>query len=350
MANSDNKYTPWAAIDFEPITETTWLRAIERELKGKNPDLLIHRIGENIAIRPFEMELPTGLHPLSLFSSTPAILESFWLDSDTPEALNKSILGSLEGGCEVLFFCASFDGIFSSQDLTDMLKGVVPEYIQIYFDANASNLFKDFSIKHPEARCSVWYDSLATKDAGAFDANSVFCVQSAEEGMATNLADLLAKANRTMEQITGQGLKPVDALARIHLQFAGSQHGFLETICTLRALHLLWFQFSKAWGGEALNPVIHYKTSPDSEPDNPHKRLIDLTLEFTTAYLGGASFIKADLPGFDSSAIARRMLRNIHHILRSESGFSRVNDLVFGSYSLENLTHQIAEVAWGKFQ
>jgi len=349
MANSENKYTPWAAIDFEPITESAWLQAIERELKGKSPDLLIHKPEEHVVIRPFEMKLPKGLRPSPLFKSTPAIMERFWLDSHPPESINRTILNSLEGGCEVMYFCASYDSIFSSHHMEIIMQGVVPEYVSIYFEEALGNHARELIKKHPEARIHVGFNLTGESGFNEFLPCYRFHITADETTQSEKLVALLKQANDMMIRQTNSGVPVEDALNSLEFKIqAGS--GLIETICTLRAMHIVWHQFSFAWSGNAQSPVIWHYTAPDNEPDKPHKRLIDLSLEFLAAYMGGADFISCPLPGFDNETVARRMIRNIQHLLREEAGFKELADPVCGSYSFEQISHQIAEKVWHRFQ
>ena len=48
--------------------------------------------------------------------------------------------------------------------------------------------------------------------------------------------------------------------------------------------------------------------------------------------------------------VTRRMTRNVHHLMKMESGLDKAVDPLAGSYTVEQLTKQIAEQSWKVFQ
>jgi len=137
--------------------------------------------------------------------------------------------------------------------------------------------------------------------------------------------------------------------------FACGSNFFME-IAKLRAARLLWTRILEEFGdGEAAqNMTIHCETSRWNKTLlDPHANILRATTEAMSAVIGGSNSI--DIAPFnvlseDSSSFSRRIVRNIHHILREESHLHRVIDPAGGSPYVERLTAQLAERAWSCFR
>lgn len=77
------------------------------------------------------------------------------------------------------------------------------------------------------------------------------------------------------------------------------------------------------------------------------------TLAVATAAMAGAQVITT-LPHTEAlgrpDAFARRIARNIHHVLADESGLGRVADPAAGSFTIEALSRALVVEAWQQFQ
>ena len=69
------------------------------------------------------------------------------------------------------------------------------------------------------------------------------------------------------------------------------------------------------------------------------------------------AFVGVDASGEDSEIgrpfdeeVTRRMTRNVHHLMKMESGLDKIVDPLAGSYSIEQLTKEIAQRSWEVFQ
>jgi methylmalonyl-CoA mutase len=81
--------------------------------------------------------------------------------------------------------------------------------------------------------------------------------------------------------------------------------------------------------------------------------MIRATTQALSAVIGGADRLYV-LPsdaytGAPSSDFARRIARNVQHLLRLESFLDKTMDPAAGSYYIETLTDQLALKAWDKF-
>jgi len=52
----------------------------------------------------------------------------------------------------------------------------------------------------------------------------------------------------------------------------------------------------------------------------------------------------------EDEEVTRRLTRNVHHLMKMESGLDKIADPLSGSYTIETLTRKIAERSWKIFQ
>ena len=86
---------------------------------------------------------------------------------------------------------------------------------------------------------------------------------------------------------------------------------------------------------------------------DPHMNLLRCAAAVFGAGLGGASGITVlpfSLPQGLPNAFARRIARNMQHVLIGESGLWRVSDPASGAGYVEHLTEALCAGAWGIFQ
>jgi methylmalonyl-CoA mutase len=85
--------------------------------------------------------------------------------------------------------------------------------------------------------------------------------------------------------------------------------------------------------------------------------MIKATTMAMSAVLGGADQLvvtpydedREDLSNYPPQ-FARRIARNIQHLLKMESGFDQLNDPAAGSHYIEHTSIQIAEKSWEIFK
>lgn len=150
---------------------------------------------------------------------------------------------------------------------------------------------------------------------------------------------------------------PLSKAARsVHMRLSAGPLYFPE-IAKFRAARLLWNKVVSAYDPAAADDAglfIHAETSSWNKTiTDPHINILRTATEAMSAITGGADSLRVD--PFDNrfrqaSSPARRIARNIHHILRHESNFHRVSDPSGGSYYIEQLTDKIASESWDFFQ
>lgn len=128
---------------------------------------------------------------------------------------------------------------------------------------------------------------------------------------------------------------------------------FLLTIGKLKALRLLWYQVTQAYNITSYLPGdLYLHTRSEAWADEnfyPHGNMLQGTLS-TMASVCGATNGHTVFPEQETELMQSRIARNISLILKEESYFGNVSDPLAGSYTIEQMTHAIAQSAWTKFQ
>ncbi|UCZ63141.1 methylmalonyl-CoA mutase small subunit [Mycolicibacterium phocaicum] len=173
------------------------------------------------------------------------------------------------------------------------------------------------------------------------------------------LAGALAAGVAYLRLLTESGLSAADALRQLSFRFAADDDQF-ATIAKLRAARRLWARVAEVVGApDSGAATIHAVTSKAmmSQRD-PWVNMLRTTLAAFAAGVGGAdtllvetfdAAIDGGLPG-TAVTFSRRMARNTQLLLLEESHLGRVVDPSGGSWFVEDLTDQLAQQAWTKFQ
>ncbi|MFA7025081.1 MAG: methylmalonyl-CoA mutase family protein, partial [Candidatus Cloacimonadaceae bacterium] len=130
---------------------------------------------------------------------------------------------------------------------------------------------------------------------------------------------------------------------------------FME-IAKIRAFRLLWTEMIKAFGGNENSQKvwIHGKTGRFNKTTyDLYVNMLRTTTESFSAVIGGVDSLEVE--PFDAlvkkdNPFARRIARNQQLILREEAHLSKVIDAAGGSYYIESITAQFAEIAWKLMQ
>ncbi len=127
---------------------------------------------------------------------------------------------------------------------------------------------------------------------------------------------------------------------------------FLQCAAKFRALRILWWQVSRAYGiGQYSSQDLHIHARSEATPDHslgPHENMLNGTFAAMAAVLGGCDSITVEEEG--TAAFVSRWARNVSSILREESFFDQANDPLAGAWAIDALTSDIAGKAWKLFQ
>jgi methylmalonyl-CoA mutase len=157
-----------------------------------------------------------------------------------------------------------------------------------------------------------------------------------------------------LRALTEAGSEIDEALAQLEFRYAVSADQW-GSMAKLRAGRRLWDRVAELCGAQAASrgQRQHAVTaSVTLTRRDPWVNLLRATVGCFAAAVAGAEAIT--VAPFDSAVglpddFGRRIARNTQSILHDESSLGRVLDPAGGSWYLESLTEQLAEVAWEKF-
>jgi methylmalonyl-CoA mutase len=128
---------------------------------------------------------------------------------------------------------------------------------------------------------------------------------------------------------------------------------FFENIAKLKALRLLWYQVTQAYGLKNYKPSdLHIHAQSDvwvSKNFEPHGNMIKSTTAAMAAVFGGCDSLTI-LAQDEQNKTMSRIARNVSSVIREESYLNKVVDPLAGAYAVDKMTEEIAMKAWTSFQ
>ncbi|MCP5027777.1 MAG: methylmalonyl-CoA mutase [Actinomycetia bacterium] len=170
---------------------------------------------------------------------------------------------------------------------------------------------------------------------------------------ATELAATIATAVTYLRAMVGAGLDIDAACAELTLRVSVDADQF-GSIARIRAARRLWARVAEVSG--AANASIRVQATTSRRMltrHDPWVNMLRATVACFAGAAGGADGIT--VAPFDaaigfSDDFARRIARNTQIVLQEESNLHRVIDPAGGSWFVEQLTDELAELAWSRFQ
>jgi methylmalonyl-CoA mutase len=358
--------------EFEATTKAQWLARVERDLKGKQPSELNFDL-PHLNIPPFahaDDHAGEFFEPITgkVEGNSWAIGENIDIKNDNFKEANQKALTALMGGANALFF--NFDTYPTDNQLDTLLENIEFEYIESHFyirptEDNLLSFLENFNTILSEKgknskilRGSVSTDSeeipidvllwikehlplfkIITIDGSVFYKGS--------EQVVEELTEILLAGEKQLNYLNNNGLDINLFKNNIQFNVSIGMSYFIE-ISKIRALKLLWGNVLKGYEVAPILPNIQAKVSKQSFVEDAHKNKISVTTQAMSAVLAGVESLTID-PTEDSD-FGKRISRNVQHLLQLESYLDRVADPSAGSYYIEQLTNQIAEKVWQRFQ
>ncbi|MCP4545037.1 MAG: hypothetical protein GY835_01070 [bacterium] len=169
------------------------------------------------------------------------------------------------------------------------------------------------------------------------------------------LACAMAAGVEILRELESRGEEILTSALRLCAGFRIGSHLFVEA-AKLRAARQMWHRILEVADIplESRGLSIHAATASRSKSlYDPHTNILRATTETFAAIIGGADTIHVapfDALSGEASDLGRRVARNIQLILRDEAHLGRVQDPGGGSWYLEQLTRDLADSAWNRFQ
>lgn len=360
--------------EFPPVSKAEWLEKIKKDLKGKAIEALNWKVGA-MEVSPF--------HHLDdrLEHSTSLIANAGWvMGEDVPahDVLRANHLArqALDWGVESINFI--IDEPLGDHRLEGLLEGIELTTTGIQFyeankNANPVGLLQHLhhiaQNKHIETaniKGAIHWTSqaaLVPDDLNAllrFATTHLPAMRVLPVGVAPNddpvveLKSMLRQLDYWLVAMTEAGFGSDEVLNRTQV-FLFVNANYFVSLCKLRAARMLFHHLASAWGAAKVRPFFDASFVAWEHQDTPYNNLIQATTQAISAIAGGADRLSVLPPDVqdratqEGSATFRRLARNIHHILRSESYMDAVADPAAGSYFFEDLTEKLAAAAWLSF-
>lgn len=366
--------------EFPKLTKEAWLAQVSKDLKGAPLESLNWPVSEGVTANPLvdASDVPTGSYPLAESPNNWEICEKITVND--PVEANALALDALRAGAEGL--CFHWLHTPDSASFSTVMEGIYLDFIGLHFEgapvienpglflALLGQVAAQKNIPTTALKGSLNYDpetqskrtdwrylaELVELARGQFPGFKIITLAEAGgESPEQSLAAVLSRANVYTQKLSEAGVQPSVAAAALEFELQIGPHYFVE-IARLRAFDTIWLNWSAAWGIPLERPLVAAIFNPNAYSDAIYTNMIKSSTIAMSAALGGAQRILV-LP-YDEGrehlaeypkAFARRIARNVQHLLKLESGLHTLSDPAAGSYYIEHLTHQIAQAAWAKF-
>ncbi len=182
---------------------------------------------------------------------------------------------------------------------------------------------------------------------------SGYHIQEAGANQTLELAFTLADGMEYVRSAMSRGMDVDEFAGRLSFFFAIGMNFYLE-VAKLRAARLLWWRIMKEFGAKNPKSMMlrtHCQTSGWSLTEqDPYNNVVRTAIEAMAAVFGGTQSLHTNsfdeaiaLPTDHSSRIAR----NTQILVQEETHICNVIDPWAGSYMMEKLTQDMADMAWG---
>ena len=368
--------------DFPKVSKLEWEEKLTKELKGADFNSSLRR---NDEIE--ELEYATYAHTsdqtlnVEIPGEAPFLrgnksvnndwnIASLVAVEDEKEA-NKKALDLLMSGTTALVFQFKKE----NTNLSTLFDQIGFEFIQTQFTVTSFLQFEALtSYFKGKENCLILYrfdfqlDNELSTEFSKFASlskglNVRFCfvdgfsIQQTGATIIQELAIALANGNEYLIRLINEGYSVDEAASSIHFSIGVGSNYFYE-IAKVRAFRKLWNSIV-----EAYKPTNHSVSKAivtaeigfiNKSLKDPYTNLLRQTTEAMSVISAGVESVLVHPYDAKSvkgiSELSARMATNISLILKDESYFDKVIDPIGGSYSIEQLTEQIAQKAWVKFQ
>ena len=395
---------------FDTGDRSAWLDLVEKALKGADYEKrLVGKTADGLRVEPIyardKDQVTTSSPGASPFvrGTKPEVtglgwqIHQFVTDAD-PQAANRAILEDLEAGANGIVLQVASPGspgvaISSSADVVTALTGAYLDYAPVQFKAGlndvatanhflgalpalgvdqksicahlnldplgnwarwgllpqsiedalsgAISIAKTARLSTPKLR-TMHVDATYAHEAGASEAQE--------------LAYLASGLVAYLKAFAAAEVSPTDAFAQITFTVATDDDIF-TSLAKLRAARQILCRIAEASGVEKEAITSLHMTARTSErmlaKRDPWTNILRTTVACAAAAFAGAEAITVHPFTWvlgQPDVFARRIARNTQIVCQEESSLGRVVDPAGGSWYIENLSQDVADVAWKKFQ
>jgi methylmalonyl-CoA mutase len=371
--------------NFPQLHKADWIAQVKKDLKGKDfESTLVSDLWNDLKIQPFytsedrpSTSFQNSFHPASQIPGMPARIWSNLIAVyvEDEKTANQEIHLALQNGAEGLVLFLN-----GYENLSEVLKDVLPQYIQLYFFPAGENslVFKAVSdwvsaqqIQTDQLSGAILWSPFDTFLSGEKDSDYLFSTAfeliqnwkafpdffplSLDFGRysvsgGTGIQELtfgLGELIELLDQLTQRGLSAEIIFANIAFQSAVGDLHFPE-IAKLKALRSLVVDLAVNYevilAPESIHLIASTCTWTYSILDK-NTNLIRQTYQAMAGILGGCNSVWVKtLEDKSASVREKRIARNISTILREESYLDKVIDPAAGSFYLDSLQKEITDL------
>jgi methylmalonyl-CoA mutase len=336
---------------FPPATRAQWEAVILKELKGKDSSTLDIPLPGDV-LKPFHVasdDVTSNGSCRGTKRTNNAWRATIEIEASNSDA-NDLLLEGLMGGADAVRVNGDAETALPSI-LNDVLLGAID--IQVCSGSKPMlhwllNEAEKQAVPPSEFSAFIGLDN-DIKELAALSIElktyprvRLFEVEAERDG---SLDHSIATGKERLSAMIAQGLSVDDACARIQFRLHLGDDLFLE-VARLRSFRAAWAAVVDEFKPEhdcSHNTWIQAVVGYPEKAGSPHENVIRATLQAISAITGGCDGLTIPAPALpEGDVLARRIVRNIHNLLRDESFLMRVADPLGGSYTVEKLTDTLA--------
>ena len=360
---------------FPAVDGSKWKSRVLEELKGADYSKIVWNTPEGFPMEPWynrQSALPAPAVSFDRSSNRWRICQQIAVTD--PAAASTAAESALTGGADAIEFLLDGEANLDTADLALLLKHIDLTQVPIYFSGaivDAASLLDNLmalpgfasntgAILH-NALCSpettIPSAAVGLRPAG-FRTLAVDTTRFHKAGatIAQEIAIALAGVSEYLSRLTDEGVDAGEAASDLEIVVCVGTSHFSE-LSKLRVLRAMWPQLLEAYGVPASScpePRLFVRTSSRSSSAlDPYTNILRLSTEAVSAILGGCDTLQIDSfdpAGSVSTELSSRITRNIHLLLREESGLDRVIDPAAGSWYIDTMTASLCSAAWKLFK
>ena len=364
--------------DFEPTDFKRWEQQAKLDLKLEDLEAFMSvELSDGITQAPYvDFTTRTDSNLISAYRNCTLHQGEHWqgarhwlnmerIESGQVSEANQLALKALEAGADGVVFnidlISNWEQLLSGISLSDCylgFEGASIRTMSLLDYAQSKQLPLKGFVKHQDLPKLLADQTISSELLVGHDDIRTLVIEEADgkPGSLQEIARILSHAVQLINLLLERQV-PLPQIVKNFQCNLSLSNAYIWEICRLRCLRILFHQMVCQYGQINYTPgsfIIHTSTSSlqDNEKDQ-NQMLLSNTVQALAAVLGGCNILTVTPHqggyGGDND-FARRISRNVSHILREESYLHKVADPVAGSYYMENLTRRMLEEVWARFR
>ncbi len=330
--------------EFDAVTNQEWMDKIVKDLKGASYEKLNWNLDANTIIHPFytqerNKEFDTTIHQ-EIVSQLKA--NSWLIIQDLKGAPKDEIEKALASDVSIIQRSEK-DELLNKSSISceitskESLQSIRSKYLDIKLYTDPIKNWIEGNTQY------VDLDLLLENDLNLSISSSPFHNAGADDIL--ELALLLSSLNEYLHHLRSHEKTPKEINIEVAIGI-----NFYSGVAKLRSLRILLKKLLDAYqlNGVKINIIASTSSYYNSHCDQ-HTNLLRHTTMGLSAVLGACDGLKIS-PFDNGSSLSYRMARNIQHLLKEEAYIDKVQDMMAGSYFIEELTLTFIDKVWESFR